>query len=68
MNVLHSLLQDCAMAIEETFEDFADVFEQMPSVGYLHGFGRTRPRTIRVSSGTVADDNFHAGVSFEPVG
>jgi hypothetical protein len=54
------------MTLQRTFDDLADVLQQMPSIGDLRRVGRGLGGGPGVGRRTVAADQLDAGVGFEP--
>jgi hypothetical protein len=56
-----------AVALEEASEHLADVLEQVPAVGHLHGIGRGFGAGPGVGAGVVAADDLDAWVVSQPL-
>src|SRR5262249_20945959 len=55
------------VTLEEAFEHLADVLEQVPAIGDLHGIGRGFGGGLGVGAGAVAADDLDTGVVLQPL-
>nr|WP_199708177.1 hypothetical protein [Pseudoroseomonas wenyumeiae] len=53
--------------LHHRLDGIAEITEQVPAVGGLHGTRRALASAIRVGAGTVAGDDLHAWVLPQPV-
>ncbi len=56
------------LARQQAFQHIAEIGEQVPAVGDLHGPGGTLPRPLGVGPAAVAADDLDTGARFEPGG
>lgn len=54
------------MALQDALEDIANVAEQVPAIGDLHGVGCAAPRAVGVALRAIAADDLDARMRGEP--
>jgi hypothetical protein len=54
---LSGFTQQGVLPLQHALQSFAEIAQQMPTVGDLHSLGRGLPRSFGISIGTVTTDN-----------
>ncbi len=60
--------QGSRLPVQDRLDGLPEVAGQVPAIGNLDGVRSTLSRVFRIGMPTVARDNLHARMRFEPVG
>src|SRR5262245_8982151 len=54
------------LRIEESLDGLSHILVEMPAIGDLNGRRSALPRAVSICAGTIAANEFHSGILFEP--